>query len=678
MGFLHSGSNASNPPHYTNVQVQTSAEGMVVPVIYGRNRVAPNLVWADNFQGKKGGKKGGGKGGGKGSGNKTYYTGVVLAVCEGPISYGFIFIDNSTVGTFGYLNLTPYIGTSTQTPADLISTIGSAFVPMAYRNTAYLASNSYDLGAAATLPQHNFEIHGFFDSSCSISGFPDANPATFITDLCTNTRYGLSMPSGLIADTTQYATYCLASNLLMSPVLDKQEQFISTLQRWAELSNTWIFWSENQMKFVPLGTYAVSGNGVTYTPVTTIQYDLGYDDFIVKSGEPPLTVLRGDISKAYNWVKVNARHRINLYNAVTVEWKDLASISQFGAFQAKEVQADEVCDRNIAQVMATFLGERSLYLRNEYKFTLGWNYCLLEPGDIVSLNDPALNLVTHPVRIKEVAEDKDGNLTITAEECPTAFGAAATLTPQPSTPASFPSSDVDPGSVNPPAIYEPDTAVTAGQSQIWVGASGGSYWGGATVYASIDDVTYAEIGTIDNPIPQGVLLSTLASHADPDTTDTLSIDLTESLTVLSASVTDADADAGRTLALVDGELIAYGAVAPNITNSYSSDLTYLRRGFYGSLIGAHAAGSAFSALTPSAMLKVTLPASYVGKTVYLKLTSFNLFGSAEQDISLVTRYSFVPVGRVLAATAVLLPLVNGDMPVGVVTNSSGVPIYVAQ
>ena len=677
MSFLHT-SNAKSPPNYTGVQIQTSSEGMVVPVVYGRNRVSPNVIWADNFHKGKGGKKGGGKGGGKGSSNVNYFAGIILALCEGPVGFGIVFIDITTVSSFGALGFAASAGTSTQTPPSCIST-NPAFVPIAYRNVAYLSSNSYDLGSVPTLPQHNFEIYGFFDDSCSISGFPDANPATFIYDLCTNTRYGLSMNPSLIGDTTLYATYCLSMNLLMSPVLEKQEQFISTLQRWAQLSNTWIFWSENKMKFVPLGTYALTGNGVTYTPVTTICYNLGYDDFLAKKGDPPLSVVRSDITKAYNWVKVNARDRLNQYSTATVEWKDQTSIQKYGTFQATEVQADEVCDRGIAQVMATLLGERSLYLRNTYKFTLAWIYCLLEPGDIVTLTDPLIGLSLYPVRIREIGEDKDGNLTVVAEDCPVASGAALfSVAHQVSQAITFPARDVDPGNVNPPAVLEPPSSVTAGQSQIWIGASGGEFWGGATVYASIDDVTYAPLGQIDAATPQGVLLTTLPATADPDTSDTLAVNLIESLNVLSASVTDADADAGRTLALIDNELIGYGAVTPNGFNSYSSNLTYLRRGFYNTALASHASGAPFSAIVPGNMLKVTLPAAYVGVTVYLKLVSFNIFGQGVQDISTVTRYEFVPVGRVLASTAVLLALVNGDLPIGVVTNTSGVPIYVAQ
>lgn len=641
-GLFGNQSNAANPPNYVGVAVQTSSEGMCLPVVYGRNRISTNVIWSDNFQKvDKGGKKGGGKGGGKGQEAAEYYAGVILACCEGPVGFGIIWVDATTVGSFAALNLVPYNGDFAQTPFGCISTL-PGFVPLAYRGVAYLATNAYDLGPTPTLPQHNFEILGFFDSTSS-GTFPDVNPATIIVDICTSTRYGLGIPSGLIADTTQYATYCAALNLLISPALDQQEQAISIFQRWAQLTNTWIFWSENQLKFCPLGDTTITANGVTYTPITVIRYALTLDDFVLDAGAP-LTVIRSEPSSAYNWTKIDARDRLNQYSTATAEYKDQTSIDKYGLFQANSISADEVCDRGIAGVMVGLIGARALYIRNSYKFTLPYNFVLLEPGDIVSLTDIDLGLTAYPVRIRSIAEDDKGNLAFEAEECPSGTGTAIVMATQESGAIALPARDVDPGAVNPPAVFEPPTSVSGGLPQIWIGASGGTYWGGANVYLSVDDMTYVQVGSINKVTPQGVLLAPLASHADPDTVHTLSVDLIESLTALAASVTHADADAGRTLAMVDTEVLAYGTVAVNSHDAFSSDLTYLRRGLYGSAIASHTTGAPFAAITPANMLKIDLPAAYVGVLIYLKLASFNIFGSGAEDISSVTRYEYTPLG----------------------------------
>ena len=62
--------------------------------------------------------------------------------------------------------------------------------------------------------------------------------------------------------------------------------------------------------------------------------------------------------------------------------------------------------------------QRKAYVRNRYKFKLGWRYSLLEPMDIVLLNDAALGLSGAAVRIVQIDEDDNGELTVTAEEIP--------------------------------------------------------------------------------------------------------------------------------------------------------------------------------------------------------------------------------------------------------------------
>ena len=63
------------------------------------------------------------------------------------------------------------------------------------------------------------------------------------------------------------------------------------------------------------------------------------------------------------------------------------------------------------------------------------------------------------------------------------------------------------------------------------------------------------------------------------------------------SGTQADADNLVTLCYVDGELISYRTAT--LTAAYQYDLTYLRRGVYGTAINAHSAGSNFARFGPS-------------------------------------------------------------------------------
>src|SRR5690348_16678257 len=87
---------------------------------------------------------------------------------------------------------------------------------------------------------------------------------------------------------------------------------------------------------------------------------------------------------------------------------------------------------------------------------------------------------------------------------------------------------VDPGDSNPPIIFEPPAALSGGDLEVWLIASGGTNWGGCQVWVSRDGSTYAMAGTLYRGGRQGVLTATLPSHADPDTTGTLSVNLSES------------------------------------------------------------------------------------------------------------------------------------------------------
>src|ERR1700761_4820310 len=91
---------AQQQPALSGLQVQTSAYGKVIPIVYGTTRIAPNLIWYGDFVatphtsnsssgGGKGGVTGGGGGkggGGSGSTTYTYSAAVALGLCEGPIA----------------------------------------------------------------------------------------------------------------------------------------------------------------------------------------------------------------------------------------------------------------------------------------------------------------------------------------------------------------------------------------------------------------------------------------------------------------------------------------------------------------------------------------------------------------------------------------------------------------
>lgn len=213
-------------------------------------------------------------------------------------------------------------------------------------------------------------------------------------------------------------------------------------------------------------------------------------------------------------------------------------------------------------------------------------------------------------------------------------------------PGIVPVINADPGNVNPPIIFEPPSLLTSCQLAIWIIVTGTlPNWGGCQVWVSGDDTTYGFLGAAGSGMTQGVLTAPFPAGSDPDTADTLSVDLTESSGTL-ISATDHDADLGLTLAYVgnggaDFELVSYSAANLTSLNNYDLD-TYLRRGFYGTPIGSWSSGANFG-LALSAFIH-DFPTILVGETIYFKFLSFNSIGSQPQDLASVSSYPYTITG----------------------------------
>lgn len=217
---------------------------------------------------------------------------------------------------------------------------------------------------------------------------------------------------------------------------------------------------------------------------------------------------------------------------------------------------------------------------------------------------------------------------------------------------------IDPGTTNPSIVFEPPSALSGGGLEVWIIASGGLEWGGCQVWVSSDGNTYALAGTIYRGARQGVLTAALASHADPDTGDALSVDLGQSEGQL-LSGTQADADNFVTLCYCDGELISYQTAT--LVAQYKYNLTYLRRGVYGTPIGAHTSGASFARFGPNdpSLFRYRYPSSFVGQTIQVKLPAFNIFGQSLQDLSGLTATAYTLTGNGAAAAP---SYVSGSWP----------------
>ncbi len=163
-------------PRVTDLKLGTSSEGTPLPKVYGRARVAGQLIWATRFKEKKekvkqqttGGKNvAGATTSGSGKTAKTikytYFANVAYALSEGPIDrIGTIWADGKKLKK-GKFNFDVYRGTETQTGNSLIAGKENGEVP-GYRGTAYIVFKNMPLESFGNrLPQLNFEVLRSFD-----------------------------------------------------------------------------------------------------------------------------------------------------------------------------------------------------------------------------------------------------------------------------------------------------------------------------------------------------------------------------------------------------------------------------------------------------------------------------------------------------------------------------------
>ncbi len=301
-----------------------------------------------------------------------------------------------------------------------------------------------------------------------------------------------------------YQGYCRASYLAISPALTNHETASSILARWLQITNTAAVWSGGLLRFIPYGDSIVGPTpnkwvpgGVSFVPHVTPVYSLTDDDFIREDGKDPVEITRADPFSLYNWRRLQINQRIqswlpvnvnepwviweneNSYQNMPVDAWDQNAIETYGLRMAPDITANEICDPQVGQVAAQLILQRGLYIRNHYKFKLSWEYCLLDPMDLVNITDSNLGLNNVTVRITEIEEDDNGILSITAEEFPGGVASPVRYQIQTGGAGNSTNQSAVPARVNPPVIFEPPSSLTGGIPKVFIAASGGV----APVYA---------------------------------------------------------------------------------------------------------------------------------------------------------------------------------------------------
>lgn len=623
MGFLfHRGKNTtSRADMIADFQINTASYGEVVPEILGTTRVSGNIIDYEDFtahEHKTTTRTG------KGGGSKhtdisyTYTVAAAIALCEGPIAgIGKVWKDKEV---YQYPNesiqLTLFNGAVAQAPWPYM-TSKHPDKALPYSGLAYMAG-VVDLGDRGSLPQYNFEVYGKLrDTGDGV----DVNPADYIEHVLQSVGADVQ-----IDGIDNFRAYCKAADILIStPPAQKSAKAQQIINDIAEITNSLVFWSTDRLKIVPLADKPIG----TWTPANQIQYDLTADDFIAGTDGQLILYKRKDTSEAYNEATVEFINRANSYEKETVSFEVVADVQRNGLKPASKKSAHYLYTKARAQYYAEQLAMKRLYAKTQYTFRLDWAFCTLEVGDLVTLTDEACQLNKQIVVITAVNEAADGQLEFTAEGKPAGTYAPARYDVHENE-RPFIDYNQEAPSVNDVAIFQ--TVGDVGGNQIFVGVNAPSGWGGCSVWVSDNGENYRRIGSITQQARMGKLKYGFAQNGN-----FCNVVLNQGVL---KSGTHIDAERGNTLCWVNGEALSYEGVEVHPNNWFT--LRGLVRGQYGTSAINHNADERFVRVD-EALFRYPYRKEDIGKTIYLKFTSMNLFGSNEQGLDEVQSYQYTIV-----------------------------------
>lgn len=620
MGFLfHRGKNTtSRADMIADFQINTASYGEVVPEILGTTRVSGNIIDYEDFTAHEHRTS---TRTGKGGGSKhtdisyTYTVAAAIALCEGPIAgIGKVWKDKEV---YQYPNesiqLTLFNGAIAQAPWPYM-TSKHPDKALPYSGLAYMAG-VVDLGDRGSLPQYNFEVYGKLrDTGDGV----DVNPADYIEHVLQSVGADVQ-----IEGIENFRAYCKAADILIStPPTQKSAKAQQIINDIAEITNSLVFWSTDRLKIVPLADKPIG----TWTPANQIQYNLTADDFIAGTDGQLILYKRKDTSEAYNEATVEFINRANSYEKETVSFEVVADVQRNGLKPASKKTAHYLYTKARAQYYAEQLAMKRLYAKTQYTFRLDWAFCTLEVGDLVTLTDEACQLNKQIVVITAVNEAADGQLEFTAEGKPAGTYAPARYDVHENE-RPFIDYNQEAPSVNDVAIFQ--TVGDVGGNQVFIGVNAPAGWGGCSVWLSDTGENYSRIGSITQQARMG--RTRLAFN---ETANACEVTLNQGML---KGGTHIDAERANTLCWVSGEALSYegATMAPN--NQFS--LTGLVRGQYGTNAISHSAGERFIRVD-EALFRYPYRKEDIGKTIYLKFTSMNLFGSNEQELDEVQAYQY--------------------------------------
>lgn len=461
----------------------------------------------------------------------------------------------------------------------------------------------------------------------------DAIPYRVIKDLVTNKVKGVGLDESIFNpdNIKDYYLYCKENNFEISIAILESRECREIIKEICMATNSTAFLSNGTIKILPFLD--------NLQPV----FALNVDHFVFSSDDPPISIERIPTSEIHNSIGIEFSNRETDYAIDTVEAQDQASIDVYGLNKSEPAKLSCIKKRDMAFKIANIALQREQNIRNRYKFRLPLNFMFLSNMDIVTITDEEIGLINVPVRITEMNTDrKSGIIEFNSEDYVTNNSTVTDLVIDNPSDISI-DMNSEAGSIELFKILEPPYEISKSTTlEIWGAASSSNpNWGGCNVHVSWDDTTYKYVTTLQGKSRLGTLMQGITAENGIDQINHLNLDLTKSLSEI-VSLSDADFNNNESVSIINDEYFAYKNSVLISKNKY--DVSYLNRGLYGSQPSIHNQDSIFLKLSGS-LFKQPIKESDIGKKIYIKLTSFNVFGQAEEDISTVDPIEYIITGN---------------------------------
>ncbi len=233
----------------------------------------------------------------------------------------------------------------------------------------------------------------------------DVSPTEVSKYILTDALNGCGLDETLYLNATKYnetKAYCIANDLLVSMIFDRQSSILDILQSIIAHHNGYITYYNGKISHNQLKAETAEKN---YTD----------NDLVHEQSELPMVITKKGSREISNKVVVEYTNRENSYATGTAKDSSALDIRKAG-LKIKTVKLDGLTYLIRAQKMAGVLLRRSLFNSQEFDFGLGPKSASLKPGSVISYTNATLSMASTLIRLLSISEAEDYKITVKAIE----------------------------------------------------------------------------------------------------------------------------------------------------------------------------------------------------------------------------------------------------------------------